>query len=64
MEIKREYKVEKMSYPLDGVYNYNVQVWVSVDGGKSYWYAGIGKYCRNKREVSRFIHEYKRGHEI
>ena len=63
MDIKREYRVEELSYPLDGVYKYNVQVWTSVDGGKSYWYAGIGKYCRNKNEARKFIYEYDRGHK-
>ena len=61
MGIIREFKVEKMSYPLDGVYNYNVQVWTSIDGGKTFWYAGIGKYCRNKYEVWKFKNEYVRG---
>lgn len=61
MDIRRKCVVEKTRYPLDEVYNYNAQVWVSVDGGKSYCYCGIGKFCKTKEEAERYCSEYERG---
>jgi len=60
--VMRKYKVEQMSYPLDGVYRYNAQVWISVDGGENYYYCGIGKYCKTRAEAGRFCREYEEGH--
>lgn len=36
-------------------YPYNIQQWTSVDGGKSYAYCGICRYCRTTEEINRFI---------
>lgn len=38
---------------------YNVSVWTSVDGIEGWWYAGIGKYCRNLSEVFEYVEDYK-----
>ena len=38
-----------------GDYPLNVQVLKSVDGGHTYWYCGIGKFCRNQQEVSSYV---------
>ena len=46
-------KIEKLSFPVDG-YNYNVQIVRSVDGGKTWWYTGFGKYFRTLEEAQEY----------
>ena len=36
-------------------YRYNVQIWNSVDGGKSFYYCGIGRFCKTMDEVHNYI---------
>lgn len=57
--IMRKYVIEKNSFPYDG-FKYNVQVWLSVDGGETYWYTGIGRFTRTKKEATQYIREYKK----
>lgn len=45
------YEIKQLSFPLDGVYNYDVQRWTSVDGGKTFSHCGFGKYCRTEAEA-------------
>lgn len=35
-------------------YRYNVQLWESHDDGKTYVYAGRGKFCKTSKEAARF----------
>ena len=35
--------------------NYIVGVHTSVDGGKTFWYAGNGRFCKNLTEVFEYI---------
>ena len=35
-------------------YRYNVQVHKSYDGGKTWWYAGHGRFCRTLAEAHRY----------
>ena len=60
--INRKYNIEKTSFPIDGEYNYNVQVLISVDGGKNYYYTGIGRFVKTKKEARQYIQEYKKNH--
>ena len=55
MEVIKKYRVEKLHFPLDGVYNYNVQELSSVDGGKTFWYCGFGKYCKSLEEANEYV---------
>ncbi len=32
-------------------YKYNVRIFTSVDGGKKFYYCGVGRYCKNLREI-------------
>lgn len=64
MNIKRKYNIEKTSYPLDGIYNYNAQVWLSVDGGETFCYAGIGKFAKTKEEAQAWCEKYERDHKL
>ena len=36
-------------------YRYNVMVCKSYDGGKTWWYAGHGRYCRTLTEAHRYV---------
>ena len=39
-------------------YQYNVKVLTSVDGGRRWYYCGIGKYVHNLTEAFRYIINY------
>lgn len=45
--------ISELAYPVDG-YTYNVQITRSVDGGKTYWYCGCGKYCKSLEEANAY----------
>ena len=60
LEITRKYAIHKNDFPLDGIYEYNAQVWLSVDGGKNFWYCGIGKYFKTGEEARTYIEAYER----
>lgn len=53
MEIKL--KVVPIRHPEpcpDGnTYLFNVQQWRSTDGGKTFHYAGYGRFCKNVQEI-------------
>jgi len=61
MDTIKKYKIEKLHFPVDGVYNYNVQELTSVDGGKSFWYCGFGKFCRTLEEANEYINSMLEG---
>lgn len=61
--IRRKFTIEKTSYPLDGVYNYNVSVLLSIDGGP-YYYCGIGRFVKTKKDALQYIRDYKRVHKL
>ena len=52
----RTCKIERTSFPLDGIYNYNAQVWLSLDG-KNYYYTGHGKFFRTEAEAIAYKEE-------
>ena len=47
-------RIEKLYSPVHG-YNYNAQIWRSIDG-KKFYYCGFGKYFRTLEEAE----EYKK----
>lgn len=57
--VKHKYNIEKTAFPIDG-YNFNVQVLISVDGGKNFYYCGIGKFCKTEEEAAEYIAQYKK----
>lgn len=63
MTISRKYKIEKCSFPIDGIYTHNAQVWLSVDGGKSWYYCGIGKFCKSEADAIAFCESYENAHK-
>lgn len=49
----RKATIEKLESPRFG-FAYNVQIWVSVDGGKTFGYAGNGRFCRTLEEAREY----------
>ena len=54
MQIKAYWKIIPCDFPV-GDYLYNVQEWRSVDGGETYCYCGIGKFCKTIVECCEYI---------
>lgn len=55
--VMRKFDIKELHFPVDG-YLYDVQVLVSVDGGKSYYYCGNGKFCKTLAEAQAYIESY------
>ena len=51
MNVIRHVKIKKFAFPLDGVYKYDAQEWTSIDGGKTFYHCGYGKYCKTLKEA-------------
>lgn len=60
-DVKRKYNIEKLNFPVDG-YEYNAQVYISIDGGKSYYYCGIGKFTKTEQEAKEYCKQYEAEH--
>lgn len=56
MKTTAKYTIERTDFPVDG-YIYNVQKWISVDGGKTYWYCGFGRFCHTFDEAKAWIEQ-------
>ena len=54
MDMIKRYKVSKLAFPISD-YKYNVQVLMSVDGGRNFYYCGIGRYCKSKEEALIYV---------
>ena len=50
-KIVNKYVIKELSFPVDGIYKYEVQRWTRINGGQTYAYCGFGKYCRTKKEA-------------
>lgn len=61
VDIKRNYKIEKLHFPVD-IFNYYAQVSISTDGGENYYYCGIGKFCKTEEDAKQYINEYEAAH--
>ena len=59
MRIVKKIIIKELSFPLDGVYKYDAQLWTSLDGGKTFYHCGVGKYCKTLEEAE----EYKQQEE-
>ena len=49
----RKYRIIKLDFPVD-IYNYNVQVLTSIDGGNIYYYGGNGKFCKTLKDAEEY----------
>lgn len=57
MKTLERVNIEKLSFPIDGLYNYNAMVFRSVDGGKTFCHCGYGKYCKTLEEAEAYKSE-------
>lgn len=53
MKIMRKTVVKKLYFPVDG-YEYDVQIWRSIDGGQTYAHCGCGKFCRTEADAQAY----------
>lgn len=62
MKVIRKVNVFELDYLhpawYDG-YRYDAQVITSVDGGKTFWHCGVGRFCKTEEEAE----EYRRSVE-
>ena len=61
--VVKKYRVEKLYFPVDNVYLYNVQELTSVDGGQTFWYCGFGKFFRTLEEANEYVQKLKEENE-
>nr|DAP73887.1 MAG TPA: hypothetical protein [Caudoviricetes sp.] len=54
-------RIEKLYFPVQG-YNYNAQIWRSIDG-KKFYYCGFGKYFHTLSEAESYKKEIEEGIE-
>lgn len=52
--------IKKLSFPLDGRYNFNLLVLTSVDGGEKFYYCGNGKYATDEADIEKKVAELKK----
>lgn len=57
VEAIRKYTVERLQFPVDGVYTHYVMTWTSVDGGETFYHCGESKYFRTEAEARRYAEE-------
>ena len=51
------YRVEKVDPPVNG-YHYHIQILTSIDGGKTFYYSGIGVYAETMEDAQEVINYY------
>lgn len=56
MKVIEKVKIESLYFPVDG-YQYNAQIWRSVNGGETFWYCGCGEYFRTLAEAEAYKKE-------
>ena len=56
---KRRATITRLQSPAYG-YQYNVQIWTSLDNGKTWWYAGIGRDAKTEEEARKIVQEYRK----
>jgi hypothetical protein len=44
--------ISKLHLPIEG-YNYNLRIVTSIDGGKNFYYCGIGTYAKDEADIER-----------
>ncbi len=62
VDIRRKYQIDSTTYPIDGIYNFDAKVFLSVDGGENYYYCGIGRFCKTLHEAEEWCKRYEADH--
>lgn len=55
--IIKKLNVRKLRFPVE-CYQFDVQVVTSIDEGKSFWYAGAGRFCKDEADVQKTVKDY------
>lgn len=55
--MRRKAVIKPLHFVMDG-YTFSVEVWTSLDGGKTWYYCGIGKYAKTEDDANRIADEY------
>lgn len=58
----RKVTVSKLNMPIYG-FTYDVRVLTSLDDGRSWWYAGIGKYAKDEQDAAQKAEQLKEEYE-
>lgn len=59
MKIIEKVEIEKLNFPIDGIYNYNAMIFKSIDGGKTFLHCGYGKYFATLKEAETYKAEFE-----
>lgn len=51
--------IHKNYYPIDG-YKYDAQIVRSVDGGRTFYHCGEGRYCKTYKEARQYKSKIER----
>lgn len=57
MKTIEKVKIEKLSFPVGNIYNYNAMIFRSVDGGNTFAYCGCGKYFKTRETAENYKSE-------
>ena len=63
MKVINKIVIEKLRFPIDNRYNFNLCILTSVDGGEKFYYCGNGKYATDKADVSKKLVELKKKYD-
>ena len=53
-------EIHKINFPVANIYNYNAMIFRSVDGGKTFFHCGYGKYFATIEEAQDYKKEIER----
>lgn len=56
MEAMCKANIIKLEEPVYGNW-YDVQIVTSIDGGKTYWYCGGGRFCETLEDAEQYVAE-------
>ena len=59
MNTMYKFNIETLSFPIEGN-KYNLQVLTITDGGRTFYYCGIGRFCKDMDEVNAMKDRYER----
>lgn len=63
MKAINKISIEKLHFPIDNYYNFNLCVLTSVDGGVNFYYCGNGKYATDEADVLKKLEELKKKYD-
>lgn len=56
-QYQKRIEIHELHAPVNG-YCFNVQVWRTADGGRTWYYSGEGRYFKTMAEVLAYQHEF------